>query len=210
MSTIRTIFKDSQARWVNSIEAIEFHKEKPLQLKTVRLLGVKIPKTLITNDPMRVIEWSKSVEKAIFKPVYGGSHAKILTDSDLEPKRLKLALSLSPVTIQEYIRGTNIRTYVIGNSVYSAEIRTNSIDFREDPDAKLIPIDLPESIQKQCLAIAKALHLKWTAIDWRLSPNCDYFFLEANPSPMFLYFEQQTGFPITEKLVELLTATSDQ
>ena len=112
---------------------------------------------------------------------------------------------MSPVTLQEYIPGTNIRTYVIGNSIYSAEIRTNSLDFREDRDAKLIPIDLPESIQNQCFRIAQALYLKWTAIDWRLSPTGDYFFLEANPSPMFLYFEQQTQFPITDKLVELLT-----
>jgi hypothetical protein len=30
------------------------------------------------------------------------------------------------------------------------------------------------------------------------------FFLEANPSPMFLHFEEKTGFPITQQLVKLL------
>jgi glutathione synthase/RimK-type ligase-like ATP-grasp enzyme len=53
-------------------------------------------------------------------------------------------------------------------------------------------------------AIAKAFFLEWTAIDWRLKPNGEYVFLEANPSPMFLHFERQTGFPITQELVKLL------
>jgi D-alanine-D-alanine ligase-like ATP-grasp enzyme len=67
-----------------------------------------------------------------------------------------------------------------------------------------IAVDLPESVQQQCIAIAKALMLEWTAIDWRLKPTGEYVFLEANPSPMFLHFEHQTGFPITQKLVKLL------
>jgi glutathione synthase/RimK-type ligase-like ATP-grasp enzyme len=46
--------------------------------------------------------------------------------------------------------------------------------------------------------------LEWTAIDWRVKPTGEYVFLEANPSPMFIHFERQTGFPITEKLVNLL------
>ena len=93
-------------------------------------------------------------------------------------------MSFSPVTIQQYIPGTNIRSYVIGESVYSAEIRSKSLDFREDLQAELIPVELPESVQQQCIAITMALMLEWTAIDWRLSPQGEYVFLEAKPSPM--------------------------
>ncbi|MBD2777891.1 MvdC/MvdD family ATP grasp protein [Iningainema tapete] len=204
MSTVRTLMKACPCRWVNSWEAYQFHKEKPLQLHACQRIGVKIPETLITNDPEQVIRFAKSHERVIFKPVYGGAHTQILTESHLDPHRLNLALSLSPVTIQEYIGGTNIRSYVIGNSVYSAEICSNFLDFREDLNAKLIPHELPKQIQQQCRDITQALYLEWTAIDWRLTPWGEYVFLEANPSPMFLHFEQQTGFPITEKLVQLL------
>jgi len=31
-------------------------------------------------------------------------------------------------------------------------------------------------------------------------------FLEANPSPMFLGFEERTGLPLTESLTELLVS----
>jgi glutathione synthase/RimK-type ligase-like ATP-grasp enzyme len=205
MSLIRTFMKSSpKTHWVNTWEAYQFHKEKPLQLQQVKRLGIKIPDTLVTNEVDEVIEFANNYEKLIFKPVYGGAHTQILNASLLEIKRLNLALSICPVTLQEYIPGTNIRSYVIGNSVYSAEIRSKSLDFREDLDASLIPVILPKHVEQQCRDIAKALYLEWTAIDWRLNPAGEYVFLEANPSPMFIYFEQQTGFPITEKLVELL------
>ncbi len=204
MSALRSLMQGTCSHWINSWQAYEFHKEKPLQLKRAKQIGTPIPATLISNDSETIIEFAKSYEKVIFKPVYGGAHIQQLTEAHLQPERLKLALSLSPVTIQEYIPGTNIRTYVIGESIYSAEIRSPSLDFREDRTAQLIPVEIPQLVQQQCQAIAKAFFLEWTAIDWRLTPNGEYVFLEANPSPMFLHFEHQTSFPITQKLVSLL------
>jgi glutathione synthase/RimK-type ligase-like ATP-grasp enzyme len=204
MSTVRSLFQACPAHWVNPWQAYQFHQEKPLQLSLARQLGIDIPATLVSNDPKLVTSFAKSYQKIIFKPVYGGTHTRFVTEDHLNWQRLNLALKISPVTLQEYISGTNIRSYVIGESVYSAEIRTEAIDFRDDSQAELIPIDLPKTIQTQCLAIAKAFTLEWTAIDWRKKPTGEYIFLEANPSPMFLYFEQKTGFPITQKLVELL------
>ncbi|NES71148.1 MAG: hypothetical protein F6K24_41060, partial [Okeania sp. SIO2D1] len=153
-----------------------------------------------------ILEFSQTFKDVIFKPVYGGSHTQFLTKEHLEINRMKLALSISPVTIQEFIPGTNIRSYVIGEKVYSAEIRSSSLDFREDKRAKLIYLETPEDMKKQCLAITKAFGLKWTGIDWRFKPNGDFVFLEANFSPMFLHFERETGCPITEDLIQLLTS----
>jgi D-alanine-D-alanine ligase-like ATP-grasp enzyme len=42
-------------------------------------------------------------------------------------------------------------------------------------------------------------------MDFRLTADGRYVFLEANPSPMFLGFEKATGLPLTEALVKLLT-----
>ena len=204
ISALQSMIKACPTHWVNSWDAYEFHRQKPLQLKKVHSLGVKIPQTVITNSPQEVMEFAQQQEKVIFKPVYGGATTKPLTEELLHPERLKLALKVAPITLQEYIPGTNIRTFVIGEQVYSAEIRSSYLDFREDNNHELIPLTTPEWIKKQSLAIKKALFLQWTAIDWRLTPDGDYLFLEANPSPMFLYFEQETGFPLTENLIELL------
>jgi glutathione synthase/RimK-type ligase-like ATP-grasp enzyme len=205
MSALRSLIQAGSARWINSWQAYQFHKEKPLQLDAVQHIGVPIPATLISNDPEDLQDFAKQCDRPIFKPVYGGAHTQFVTSEHLEGDRLRLALRIAPVTLQEYIPGTNIRTYVIAESVYAAEIRSPALDFREDTAAELIPIELPEVVRQQCLAIRQALMLEWTAIDWRLKPSGDYIFLEANPSPMFLHFEKQTGFPITQKLVEILT-----
>ncbi|WAL60500.1 ATP-grasp domain-containing protein [Thermocoleostomius sinensis] len=213
-STLRSIVQACPAHWVNSWQAYQFHQTKPLQLAMAQRLGVKIPATLISNSPAQIDEFVRSQHRShtrvIFKPVCGGAHTQFVTPEHLEPERLQQALRLAPITIQAYIPGTNVRTYVVGESIYAAEIRSQAIDFRADAQAQLISIDLPEAIQQQCQAIAKAFFLEWTAIDWRVSPAGDYLFLEANPSPMFLHFEQQTGYPITQQLIELLCSTPEE
>lgn len=99
MSAMRSLMQACPARWVNSWQAYQFHKEKPLQLSKVKQIGVTIPATLISNDPEQVIEFTDSHKKVIFKPVYGGAHTHLVTESHLEPKRLELSLKLSPVTL---------------------------------------------------------------------------------------------------------------
>jgi glutathione synthase/RimK-type ligase-like ATP-grasp enzyme len=204
MSTLRSVMQGASIRWINSWQAYQFHQEKPLQLKRIKEIGVKIPSTLISNDPQAILEFVKSHEKLTFKPVYGSSCTRPITETYFDRDRLSLALCFSPVKIQEYNPGTNIRVYVIGESIYSAEICSPSLDIVDSREAQIIPIELPQTIQHQCRAIAKAFSLEWAAIDWRLNMRGEYIFLEANPSPKFLDFEYQTGFPITQTLVNLL------
>ncbi|MGB3515299.1 MAG: hypothetical protein WBA43_02515 [Elainellaceae cyanobacterium] len=206
MAVLRTVMQSTSTRWVNSWQAYQFHKEKPRQLGVVHQLGIMIPDTLVGNDPAAVLAFAQRHAKVIFKPVYGGAYIQPLTPQHLQPERLQLALSCAPIALQEYIPGTNIRTYVIGDRVYGAEIRSLSLDFRLDTQAELIPLTLPDAVEQDCRAIARALWLDWTAIDWRRRPDGQYVFLEANPSPMFIHFERQTRYPITQALVDLLLA----
>ncbi|WP_019507719.1 hypothetical protein [Pleurocapsa sp. PCC 7319] len=113
MSLLRSLMKVCSARWVNSWQAYQFHKEKPLQLLQVKYLGIKIPATLVTNNPEQVQEFTQSHQQVISKPVYGGAYARSVTKPQLDFERISSALRLAPVTLQEYIPGTNIRTYAI-------------------------------------------------------------------------------------------------
>ncbi len=135
-----------------------------------------------------------------------GAHAKIVTPEYLEPQRLKLACAS-----HDYPSGvcssTNIRTYAIGDRVYSAEIKTGKSIFAMTAKLKLSLWKHHQKSFSQSIAIARALDLEWTAIDWRKLAMVATIFLEANPSPMFIYFENQTGYPITRELMRLLTRT---
>jgi hypothetical protein len=198
-----TLLKDMPVRWVNGWQAQQLHRTKPLQLRRVAQLGATIPATIITNDPDQIQQFAARYPRCIFKPVQGGAHAQRLEPRHLAPEHLE-HLRLAPVTIQELIDGTNIRVFVIGTAVFACEIRTGYLDYRDDPQPELRVHSLPNDIVGLCQQIARELELVWTGIDFRLTPDNQYVFLEANPSPMFLGFERATQLPLTETLADLL------
>lgn len=128
----------------------------------------------------------------------------MLTREHLAEDRMKTALAISPITVQEYIPGTNIRTYVMGEDVFSAEIASEAVDFREDDGVRITAIPTPADIAELSRTIMREFGMLWTAIDWRRTPSGEYVFLEANPSPMFHHFEMQTDYPICQRLTDLL------
>ena len=86
----------------------------------------------------------------------------------------------------------------------ACRIETDALDFREDPNVKIDPHALSREVADACIRIARALNLIWTGIDLRLTEKGEYFFFEANPSPMFMGFESRCRLPLTETLIDLL------
>ena len=193
-------------RWVNGWDGFQLHQTKGAALARVAKLGVAIPATLLANEPEAVRAFAAEHPQCIFKPVQGGAHTRRLTGEHLTDANLA-NLKYAPVTLQEEIPGTNIRVFVAGDEVLACEIATCEVDFRDDPAVHIQPCELPPDIAGQSRQIARALSLLWTGIDYRLTPEGKYYFLEANPSPMFLGFQEQAGLPLTEALAQLLTKT---
>jgi hypothetical protein len=192
------------ARWVNGWRAYQLHQTKPVQLAIVVALGVPVPATLLGNDPEAVRDFAVRHPRCIFKPVQGGAHTRHLTPAHLDDDNLR-NLALAPVTVQEEVPGTNVRVFVAGERVLACEVRSGSLDFRDDDNPHIVPHDLPDDVAAWCLRAARALELLWTGIDLRLTPEGRYVFLEANPSPMFMGFESRSGLPLTSSLAALLT-----
>ncbi len=200
-----SLFQSLECNWVNSYKAIELHKTKIYQLNLMAKNNIRIPKTLITNEKEKLIEFYESNNKSIiYKPVLGGALTEQIKDTDLTDEKLE-TLKTSPIQLQEFIEGTDVRVYAMGDKIFAAEIRANTIDFRGDDAAEIVPIELPEKIQNDCRKILDILSLSYSGIDIRRNNGGEYIFIEANPAPMFIHFEKQTGYPITDSLVELLT-----
>ena len=190
-------------RWVNGWEGYNLHQTKPAALAKVAAAGVRVPKTLISNDPEAVREFASAVPNCIFKPVQGGAHTRRLSPEMLTDNALQ-RLRVTPVTIQEEILGQDIRVFVAGEEIHACEISTDAIDFRDDQAALIHPVALPDEVAADCRLAAETLHLLWTGIDLRRTDAGEYVFLEANPSPMFIGFEERTGLPLTAALGRLL------
>ncbi len=193
-------------RWVNSWSAFQSHQTKPAQLATLARHGIPVPATVVTNDPAAARAFLREHPRVISKPVQGGAHARRLTLSELTPQRLQ-NLSIAPIALQEEIAGASIRVFIAGEALHACEFETAVLDYRDDPDAKLKAIDLPADVAAFCRQAAALLGLVWTGIDLRRTSDGRYVLLEANPSPMFLGFEDRTGLPLTTSLIHLLTAS---
>jgi glutathione synthase/RimK-type ligase-like ATP-grasp enzyme len=193
-----------RTRWVNGWNAYQLHQTKPVQLARVAALGVPVPATLLTNRPDAVRAFAAAHPRCIFKPIQGGAYTRRVTVTHLMDDNLR-SLGCAPVTLQEEISGTNIRVFVAGERVLACESLAEALDYREDEQAGARSHRLPPEVEGQCLRIAHELELLWTGIDMRRTPEGRYVFLEANPSPWFLGFEERTGLPLTESLAALLT-----
>ena len=176
---------------INPPESFAAHYTK---IDQMRLTSDLMPASLMTNRYENAVEFAKNFDEGAVKPIAGGDY--VLRWSELE--RIT-----EPVMLQEFIAGDNIRTFVVGDNVYSAIAESDLDDFRLDKNFTYTPIELTQDENQQALDIAKSFGYKWTAIDW-IRRDGRLYFLEANFSPMFIFFEQQTQYPITEKLVELL------
>ncbi len=196
-----SLLKQLPTRWVNGWEAFQLHQTKPAALARVAALGVPVPDTMVGNDPDQITQFVREHDEVIFKPVQGGAHTQML--GELTAAHLE-TLQIAPVTLQERIVGTDIRVFLAGDRAAACAIKTDAVDFRDDPCPEFETVDLPDEVLAHCRQAAAALHLRWTGIDLRRTQDDRYYFLEANPSPMFLGFEQYTGLPLTEMLVELL------
>jgi hypothetical protein len=203
-SLFESLLIDLPCKWVNGWNGFQLHQTKAAAMRRVAALGVAVPATLLTNDPAAVRDFAAQAPGCIFKPVQGGAHTRRVTPEHLTEANLA-SLAIAPVTLQEEIIGTNIRVFVAGERVLACEVRTDAIDFRDDAEPEIRAVELPAEIADQSRRIAGALELVWTGIDYRLTPDGRYYFLEANPSPMFIGFERRCGLPLTESLAALLT-----
>lgn len=205
-SFIDSLYLCMDCLWVNSLNAINMHKTKAYQTNIMAKNNIRVPKTLITNDKNELCEFLDSYKgELIYKPVRGGAATEKLNRDQIDQVKLDMLIS-SPVQFQELLEGIDVRVYVIGDQIFSAEIQASTLDFREDLNANIVPVELPENIKEDCFKIMKLLDLNFSGIDIRHNKKTDeYVFIEANPSPMFTNFEYHTGLPISSTLVSLLS-----
>ena len=186
----------ADAVWVNPVLSFIQHHTK---IEQYRMANTLMPPTLITNNYERAEAFLAEHKDVAIKPIAGGQYIERITSLDDLPEWV----NGQALCYQQFIVGTNVRTFVIGNEVYTADITTDHNDFRVDENFIYTPIETSTALRHRALDITKKLGYKWTAIDWIRTDN-ELYFLEANFSPMFLYFEEQTEFPISEALSKLL------
>jgi glutathione synthase/RimK-type ligase-like ATP-grasp enzyme len=68
---------------------------------------------------------------------------------------------------------------------------------------------LPERLRLQCVALVRALGLQYGALDFILTPDGRYVFLELNPNGQWLWVERMTGLPIADAIAATLATLAE-
>lgn len=199
------------ATWVNDPDRDEAGSRKMWQLQVASRLGLRVPRTCMTNDPARAREFlRREPGRVIFKPFSGTPatwrETRPVREADLD---LIESVRYAPVIFQEAVAGSDVRVTVVGTDVFAAELRTEesgyAYDFRVDTHhCPTAAHDLPDHVTTGLLRLMEVLGLWYGAVDLRRTPDGDYVFLEINPAGQWLFVEYATGQPIAAALAALL------
>jgi glutathione synthase/RimK-type ligase-like ATP-grasp enzyme len=198
--------------WVNDRAADEAAHHKPLQWSVAQSVGLRVPRTLVTNDVERARDFiaclgtGKVVFKAFLAMLESWRETRLIEASDLENLA---AVRFAPVIFQEYVPGVDLRITIVGDQVFAAEIDARQTHYPVDMrmvvgEATVRPVALPAKLKKTLLRLQKRLGLTYGAIDMRRTADGEYVFLENNPAGQWLFVERRTELPISQAMADLL------
>jgi glutathione synthase/RimK-type ligase-like ATP-grasp enzyme len=205
----------SNVRWVNPPEANHRAQRKAVQLNAAHVEGLRVPHTVITNDPNAVRALAAKGIPLIYKRLGTVCRPTTVT-RPLLPEDLKRldALPNCPAIFQEQIEAKlDIRVTIIGSELYAAEIDSQSgdapLDWRLDYTVPFRPHTLDNETACQLRALMRKLNLVYGAVDLRLTPEGEYVFLEINPSGQYLFIELLANIPLTERMAAFLASSHE-
>ena len=175
---------------------------KLYQLATARQLGLRIPRTVVTNDPGRArafhAERTRLGQRVIYKGLTQPRDRMVSTQLLGEADLAELdTLKLAPVIFQEYCEGRNLRAIVVGRELFVGEVgaapgRQKSIGGWKCSTPCAIRLE-PRPGRVGSAAHAKVRPGVWGSIS-SCCPRGELVFLEVNPAGQFLFVEIRPGY----------------
>lgn len=220
-ATIQGLIASLNVFHLDPFPQIQRAKNKQLQLQTAQKIGLKTPRTLITNRPEAVQQFAREcggniVTKMLSSfAVYEEGKEKVVFTTPVAPEDLHhlQGLRYCPMTFQENIpKAVELRITIVGNQVFAAAINSQKLnraryDWRRE-GLSLIDdweaYSLPQAISQKLLNLMNYLGLNYGAIDLIVTPDGEYIFLEVNPVGEFFWLDLLPGLPISQAIADIL------
>lgn len=209
-----------QIKWMSHPAKVQLAEAKIYQLSVAQSLGLTVPDTIVSNDAAQIRRFfEEKGGEIIAKPLrlgyfdYGDHQTAVFTSRvSAEDLSEDLPLQMAPVIYQELLpKLYDIRVTVVGDQLFAAAIDSQSIpsaslDWRRTESEELphYTHELPAHLEQACLNYTAALGLNFGALDFVLTPQKEYVFLELNPNGQWVWIEEKLGFPISEAIATWL------
>src|SRR5215210_1710848 len=209
-----------EARWVNDLQRQRAAENKQRQLRVAARAGLRVPRTLVTNDP--------AADRQFFAENEGQTVAKLLRpiavsmdavqpfvytnrvcEEDLAGAE---ALRHSPMVFQELIpKACELRVAFVAGETFAGALYASGTS-RGDTDWRRVAPEechwqkaqLPTEVASGVQALMSELGLVFGAVDLICTPSGEYVFLEVNPGGEWGMLERDLCLPISEAIAEAL------
>ncbi|MBB2908846.1 hypothetical protein FHS43_000092 [Streptosporangium becharense] len=209
------------ARWMPALpqHAVAIDN-KLLHLYRATELGFTVTDTVVTNDPDELVPaWNRAGGRLITKTL---DHPTFTLDGEVRhlyttvvPRRRltgRHRMRYGPAMLQPNVpKAYELRVTVVGERVFAARIdsqvsRLTSVDWRhyDDPKVGYSAYDLPPDVAERCVRLVAELGLTFGALDFIVTPDGRYVFLELNVNGQWAFVELLTGMPISDAIADWL------
>jgi ATP-grasp ribosomal peptide maturase len=203
--------------WLNNPACIARAEFKPAQLLAAKHAGLCVPETIITSDPAEARKFADTVGNVLYKPFSSNGiseagkrrmlYATLIAGEELSDPSIRLTTHL----FQEWIEHDYaVRLTVVGGQFYAASIHAQSqaavVDWRSDYGALSYEIvETPQHVRSGVRKLMSNLGLHFGALDFLVTPEGSWVFLEINPNGQWAWIEDETGLPIAAAIADALT-----
>lgn len=208
------------ARLLDAPARVQVAEDKLLQLRLAQASGLRVPRTLVTNDPQAVrqmfAEAGGQLVAKLLRPLsqaMGQAPLFVYTSAIQQADLDQLdGLACAPMAFQERVaKQLELRVAYVGGRCFAGAIDASgsargAVDWRRaDPhECRWLETTLPEDVQAGLRRLMHALGLGFGAIDLILTPAGEHVFLEVNPNGEWGMLERDLDLPIADAIAEEL------
>ncbi|MEO7732076.1 MAG: hypothetical protein ABIY55_13970, partial [Kofleriaceae bacterium] len=185
--------------------ATELGENKLLQLRAAQRAGLRVPATLVSQDPARIRSFCRNYPDAILKPLRARGELAVTAVASEALLAQDDVLSLTPAIYQENIPGErHLRITMFGDRCHAALIEARELDWRTDVTVPFRAYEPSAQLRAALQDVLRSLGLVMGIFDLKLTPDGEIVFFEINPQGQFLFVEGLCNMPIAASLADYL------
>jgi hypothetical protein len=199
--------------WIDRPEAMSRADNKLVQLRVASAMGLRTPRTLLSQDPARIRKFAASLNGPMIVKTVAGMLGMPSLTGEVTSDQLESdgPLTACPALYQEMIPGRkHLRIHCFGEQVKSALIRSELLDWRHPLEVEVEPYSEPRKLRGKLLAILAEFGLQMGIFDLKLADDGEPVWLELNPQGQFLFIEGLGGGDLINPFVQFLQSAADR
>lgn len=207
-------------KWLNPLRKAYKGENKYYQFELAEEVGLLMPDTIVSNEKQELMNFAIENEPVVLKlmsqEIYQvnnevmGFYVNKIMARDLESYNV---VDENPIVLQRYIpKAYEVRYTVVGNKHFACRINSQQSDSaKEDwrrydiPNTPHLVITPPDEIRNKVNELLSLLHIEYGALDFVVTPDNEWVFLEINCMGQWLWIENLTGLNISDAIIEWIS-----